>query len=214
MFFRRLFFVALTAPPGAICCAFSASPLPLSFNRDVRPILSENCYHCHGPDAANRKGRRRLNTFDGATAERNGIRAIVPGNSGASEVWQRIISREDDEVMPPRDSYLALTKAQKEILRRWIDEGAGYEPHWAFVPLPEKVSVPVPTGQRSGWPRTAIDRFVLARLDSEKLEPSPEAARERWLRRVTFDLTGLPSTQTEIDAFLADASTEDRKSVV
>lgn len=207
---------ALTALPLLVVLQAAPSPVPESvdFNRDVRPILSENCYHCHGPDAANRKGKRRLDTFEGATAERNGTRAIMPGDSAASEVWHRIVSKEDDEVMPPRDSHLALTDAQKETLRRWIDGGAGYQPHWAFVPLPGEVSVPAPTGKNSDWPRTAIDRFVLARLELEKIPPSPEAPRERWLRRVTFDLTGLPPSQMELDAFLSDASSDAHARVV
>ena len=127
--------------PFRPCCIFLAlAPLasaaePPSFNRDIRPILSDNCFHCHGPDAANRKGHRRLDTFEGATAEREGIRALVPGRPDESEAWLRLTSPHDDERMPPAEAHKTVTTEQKETLRRWIAGGARYERHWAYEPL-------------------------------------------------------------------------------
>jgi len=197
---------------AALVFALSVGAAEVSFNRDVRPILAENCYHCHGFDPSHRKGKLRLDTFDGATAERDGRRAITPGAPEASEAWLRVTSPHDDEVMPPRESHKTLTAEQKEMLRRWIAGGAGYEPHWAFAPLPDRVATPVV--KDASWPSRELDRFVLARLETEALRPSPEASRERWLRRVTFDLSGLPPTPAEMDAFLADPSPSAHAAVV
>ncbi|MGH7959612.1 MAG: c-type cytochrome domain-containing protein, partial [Opitutaceae bacterium] len=175
----------LLASPAAIGFAATGdAPRSLSFNRDIRPILSENCYQCHGPDAANRKGKRRIDTSEGATAARNDVRAIVPGDPDESELWHRINSKDEDEVMPPPDTHKTLTSAQKETLHRWIAGGAAYEPHWAFVPPP--ATVPAPPVKNTSWARGDLDRFVLEHLEAEHLAPSPEASRERWLRRATF----------------------------
>jgi hypothetical protein len=175
----------------------------LSFNREVRPILSDKCFACHGFDPKTRKADRRLDTFEGATAEIDGVRAIVPGDVQASEAWLRIVSDDADEVMPPPKSHKKLTATEKATLRRWIEQGAKYEPHWAFVKI---APVPAPEVKRADWPRSALDRFILARLEAEGLAPSAEAERETLIRRVTLDLTGLPPTIAEVDAFLADAS--------
>ena len=188
-----------------VLLALTASTVPaqermLSFNRDIRPILSENCYFCHGFDPAHREADLRLDTFEGAIAEK----AIVPGSPEQSEVIKRIYSTDPDEIMPVPESHRTLTVAQKDTLKTWIAQGAQYEPHWAFIPPPAKV--PVPAVQDQAWPRSPLDRFVLARLGQEGLKPAPEASRERWLRRVTLDLTGLPPTQPELDGFLADPS--------
>ena len=172
----------------------------LSFNRDIRPILSENCYFCHGFDPSHREADLRLDTFEGAIAEK----AIVPGKPEESEVIKRIYSTDPDEIMPVPKSHRTLTTAQKETLKTWIAQGAKYEPHWAFIPPPDKV--PVPAVKDAAWPRSDLDRFVLARMEQENLTPAPEASRGRWLRRVTLDLTGLPPNQPELDAFLADLS--------
>jgi mono/diheme cytochrome c family protein len=179
----------------------AAAPTKVDFNRDIRPILSDNCFACHGSDAAHRKGKRRLDTPEGAYAERNDIRAIVPGKPGDSDAWLRIVSTNADEQMPPTDSHKPLlTDTQRELIKRWIEEGAVYQKHWAF----ELIGRPaVPTL----FPAEAnpIDAFVRARLAAAKLAPSPEAARGPLLRRVTLDLTGLPPTLAELDEFLADA---------
>jgi len=185
------FFVSLLAN-----CVWSAS---LDYNRDVRPILADNCYHCHGQDPGTREGKLRLDTRDGQRKE--GV--IVAGRPDASELILRILSPHDDERMPPLESHRTLTDAQKETLRQWITEGAPFAEHWAFT---APVRPALPEVKNQAWPRHAIDRFVLARLEAEGLAPAPEADRERWLRRVTFDLTGLPPQPAELDAFLADRS--------
>src|SRR5262249_41098170 len=154
--------------------------------------LSENCYQCHGQDAEARKGKLRLDTREGQRKE--GI--IVPGKPDESELVFRIFSPHDDERMPPPESHRTLNETQKQTLRRWIEEGANFKEHWAFVP-PKSPSFPAI--EQKDWPRNAIDRFVLARIEGEKLSPSPEADREHLLRRVTFDLTGLPPTIAELD---------------
>jgi hypothetical protein len=175
----------------------------VSFNRDVRPILSDNCFYCHGTDAKERKAGLRLDTFEGATVETDGVRAIVPGDPANSAAWERILSDDPDEVMPPPKSHKKLSAAQKEILKRWIASGATYEPHWSLVPIR---SFPVPAVKQPAWPRGDLDRFVLARVEAEGLAPAPEASKEVLIRRVTLDLTGLPPTPAEVEAFLRDTS--------
>jgi hypothetical protein len=175
----------------------------VSFNKEVRPILSDICFSCHGADPGSRKAGLRLDTFEGATAESEGIRVIVPGDLARSALWARITSDDEDEIMPPPESHKTLTPAQKEILKRWIEAGAVYEPHWSFVP---PLEVPLPEVKRAVWPINGIDRFVLAPLEAASLEPSPEATRAALLRRVTLDLTGLPPTPDEAKAFLEDES--------
>ncbi len=174
----------------------------VDFNRDVRPILSENCFLCHGPDAGTREAGLRLDSFAGATADLDGYSAVVPGDLDDSELWFRISNDDVSDRMPPRKSGKTLSPEQIRTLRRWIEQGAGYAAHWSFV-APEKAALPVV--HESGWPRNPIDHFLLERLEREDMLPAPEADAERWLRRVTFDLTGLPPTLAEIDEFLADS---------
>jgi hypothetical protein len=177
----------------------SASAAGPDFNREILPILSNNCYSCHGPDAAHRKGHRRLDTPEGAYAGRHDFRAIVPGNVEESEVWHRIISTDEEEMMPPKNSNKPpLTPAQQELIKRWIEAGAVYEKHWAFEPV-----------ARPNIPDTAIhpvDAFVRTHLAAERLAPAPEASRATLIRRVSLDLTGLPPTPAEVAAFEADAA--------
>ncbi len=178
----------------------------LQYNRDIRPILSDRCFKCHGPDKNSRKAGLRLDLPEAAYAERKktGTFAIVPGKPQQSLVVQKIFARDPEDLMPPKDSNLALTPAEKEKLRRWIAEGAAYQPHWAFIPPPDTVAVP--TVKNKQWPRNEIDRFILARLEKERIKPSPEADKIRWLRRVSYDLTGLPPAPSEVDEFVADKS--------
>lgn len=184
----------------------------IEFARDIRPILSNNCFKCHGFDEKERQADLRLDTSEGATLELpSGSRAIVPGKSGESALVARITSQDPDEQMPPPDTNKKLTAEQIELLKRWIDEGAEYRAHWSFVaPKP----VEPPAVQHEAQVRNPIDRFVLARLEAEKLEPSPPAERITLLRRVTLDLTGLPPTLAEIDAFIADADANAYEKVV
>jgi hypothetical protein len=174
----------------------------IDFSRQIRPILSENCFRCHGPDEKERKAKLRLDLKEGAFGTlRGGGHAIVAGKSAESALIERITAADPSDRMPPAKSNKHLTSAQIELLRRWIDQGARWSEHWAFVP-PRRPVLPAVKG--SAWPQGAIDHFILARLERAGLRPSPEADRVRLLRRVTLDLTGLPPTPAEVDAFLAD----------
>ena len=170
----------------------------IEFNRDIRPILSENCFYCHGQDENKRQADLRLDVRHVALE----AGAIVPNDTTSSTLLQRINSDDPDLLMPPPDSNRQLSAEQKQRLRQWIAEGAAYESHWAYVAPQRAVPPPVAHPQ---WGRNAIDRFVLARLEAEGLEPSPEADRATLIRRLSIDLTGLPPTPEEVDAFLADA---------
>jgi hypothetical protein len=177
--------------------AASAVPAKIEFNRDVRPILSNQCFKCHGFDKKERKADRRLDTAEGAYAEIDKVRAIVPGNPDASDTWHRIMSRDPDEQMPPPKSGKHLTDRDKEVLKRWIEQGAKYEPHWAYI-VPKKP--PVPAGEN------AIDTLVGRRLKEVGLTPAAEADRVTLLRRLYFDLIGLPPSREEADVFLQDTA--------
>ncbi|MGJ8698333.1 MAG: DUF1549 domain-containing protein, partial [Verrucomicrobiaceae bacterium] len=178
----------------------------VTYNTDVRPILSDKCFLCHGPDKKNNKADLRLDTPEGAFAalgKSGNKHAIVPGSLEKSEAWRRIISSDPDEVMPtPKSKLPTLTDDEKRIVARWIEQGAEYQPHWSFVPLPDQI--PVPSVEDTAWPQNAIDHFVAAKLETESLDPSPEADPIRLLRRVTLDLTGLPPTLAQIDSFKKD----------
>ncbi len=192
----------------------------VSFNRDVLPILSDNCFACHGPDAKQAKGGLRLDLRESAIKPaKSGEIAIVPGKPSASALVKRIETKVAEELMPPADSHKKLSPAQKDVLKRWVEAGAKYEAHWAFVPptrregdtlVPHKSAL---KGDKS-VPFTPIDRFVLARLAKEKLKPSPEAAKHTLIRRASYDLTGLPPTPEEVGAFLADRSPDAFEKVV
>jgi hypothetical protein len=176
-----------------------AGKLPdrVDFNLHVKPILSDRCFACHGPDEKARKAKLRLDTPEGARA------VIRAGSLRRSELYHRIASKDSSQMMPPRESGLALSAYEKAILARWIEQGGEYKPHWAFI-VPTKPELPVVND--SGWAKGPIDRFVLARLELEGLKPSPEADRERLIHRVTYDITGLPPTLDEIDRFVKDRS--------
>jgi hypothetical protein len=183
----------------------------IKYNRDIQPILSENCFSCHGTDSAARKAGLRLDRFDTATdALDDGAIAIVPGQPGKSELIRRINVTDDDQ-MPPAKVNKILLPSQKELLKRWIAAGAVYEPHWSFVP-PQKA--PLPKVKQARWVRNPIDDFILARLEQEKLKPNPEADRRTLIRRVTLDLTGLPPTPAEVTTFVGDKSTNAYEKVV
>jgi hypothetical protein len=174
------------------------------FTRDVRPILSEHCFKCHGPDDAARQANLRLDLREAALKKSDsGAIAIVPGKPEASELVRRISSHETDDMMPPPTANKPLSDAKREILRKWIAAGAPYKPHWAFVPPKQS---PPPGVRQTDWARNPIDRFVLARLESAGLKPSPEADRYTLIRRLSLDLIGLPPTIEEADAFANDRS--------
>jgi hypothetical protein len=177
----------------------------VDYAHDVLPILSAKCYHCHGPDEGAREKELRLDQKQGAFRTVEGVTPIVPGKPTESEVVRRITSSDPDEVMPPSDDIRKLTPAQIQTLTQWVEQGAKWGSHWAFV-APVKPAVPVL--KHRAWPRSALDAFVLERLLRAKLEPAPEADKATLIRRVTFDLTGLPPTPAEIEAFIADQSSD------
>ncbi len=185
--------------------AATAADGPLSFNRDIRPILSANCYQCHGPDKKHRKADLRLDVEDGVTG------AFGEPELGDNEAWQRLISTDPKHRMPPPEADITLKPEELETLKTWIVQGSKFEGHWAFI-TPTKPAVPKVKNQ--AWVKNSIDAFVLAQLEAKGLTPNDEAARERLLRRVALDLTGLPPTLEELDAFLADKSPQAYETVV
>lgn len=188
--------------------AFSA-PTAIDYNRDVRPILSAKCFACHGFDEATREGGLRLDQATsesgdcGALDDRGSGAAVVPGDPAASELWRRINSTDQGERMPPAHTHQTLDGPEKEALRRWIEQGAAYAKHWSFV-RPKKA--PLPKVAHNSWPRNEIDRFVLARIEDHDLRPSPEGDERMLVRRLYLDLTGLPPSAAEVEAFVADAA--------
>ena len=207
MRWRRLTFLA------AVCCAAAmAQTAAVEFNRDIRPILSDKCYTCHGPDESKRKSKLRLDTEAGAKSDLGGHFAIAPGNASNSELIRRVTSTDLARRMPPSYAGAArLTDREIDLLTRWVAQGAKWQKHWSFLP---PVRPALPQIRDRNWPKSAIDHFVIARLEREGLKPSPEADRRTLLRRVSFDLTGLPPTPAEVDAFLKDNSTNAYEKVV
>ncbi|MGP0067166.1 MAG: PSD1 and planctomycete cytochrome C domain-containing protein [Isosphaeraceae bacterium] len=189
--------------------ARGAAPEPaaeneVGFNRDVRPILARHCFKCHGPDDRARKAKLRLDQpEDALKAAESGLHAIVPGRPDESELVSRILAEDDSERMPPPEAKLPLTKPDKEILRRWVSQGAKYESHWAFQ-RPTRPALP--TVKDREWLRNPIDAYILSRLEREGLRPAPEADRTAMIRRVSLDLIGLPPTAEEVEAFVLDRS--------
>ena len=181
----------------------AVEPGKVDFLREVRPILANHCFKCHGQDEAARKANLRLDIRDVAVRPaKSGELPIVPGKPDKSELVRRIFA-EDDDQMPPSAAKRPLTQEQREILKRWIAEGAEYKPHWAFI---KPVQQPLPKVRDKAWPRNAIDSFVLARLEKEGLKPSPRADKYTLARRLYFDLIGLPPTPEQADAFVNDAA--------
>jgi cytochrome c553 len=176
---------------------------PLRFNRDIRPILSDNCFYCHGSDAEHRKAKLRLDTLEGLLEKRDDGPPVVPGRPEASQLYARLVTDDADELMPPPSSHKKLTPQQKQIVRQWIEQGAQWEPHWSFAPVRRPN---LPTVKNAGWVRNPIDAFVLAELEAKGLQPAPEADRRTLARRAAFDLTGLPPTPEDLAAFLNDTA--------
>jgi hypothetical protein len=200
---------ASISPPRALGKEEIKTPLirvsdSVDYNRDVLPILSSKCFTCHGPDTSTRKGGLRLDLREVATKPtKSGDTPIVPGKSAQSEVMRRILMDGDDERMPPRKGGKLLTASEKNLIKRWIDQGAEYKQHWAFAKIERPT---VPSVNDKAWGKNAIDAFILRRLEDEGLKPSPPADRVTLIRRLSFDLRGLPPSLAEVDAFLADKS--------
>ncbi len=180
----------------------TAPAAPVSFNRDIRPLMSNTCFHCHGPDASHRKAKLRLDVREEALKPgKSGALPIVPGKPDESEILKRIFSTDEDELMPPPEEHKPFTPEQKETFRRWVAEGAVYEPHWAYTPL---IRPAPPAVQDAAWPKNDIDRFIRAQQEKQGLTPSAEADRTTLLRRLSLDLTGLPPAPAEVEAFVND----------
>ncbi len=186
---------------GGSLAACARAEDALRFNRDIRPILSDKCFQCHGPDAAKRQADLRLDDPKSALDHRDGKPAIIPRDAQRSRLYQRLITADPDERMPPAETGVTLTPDEVVRLKRWLDDGAEYEPHWSFTP--PAVTAPVVENAK---PASMVDAFLLARLAREKISPSPGAERTTLIRRSTFDLLGLPPTLSEIDDYLADES--------
>jgi hypothetical protein len=169
----------------------------VEFNRDIRPILRETCFRCHGPDSGSRKADLRLDKRDEAIK----AGAIVPGKLDESEMIARIVSDDPEEIMPPPASHKVLTAQQKDLLKKWVASGAEYQPHWSFLP-PKKVEPP--SVKDTKWVRNPIDQFLLAKMEEKGLKPTPEADRRTLARRLSLDLTGLPPTPADVDRFVND----------
>src|SRR5688500_4095994 len=214
----RFVFAALVFLPICLrAVAAGAGPAAgkLSYNQHIQPILAENCFACHGPDSAARKAKLRLDRAEFATARRGDgdiEPAIVPGDAKASPLVERILSTDEEERMPPLESHKHLKASEIQLLQRWVAEGAKYEEHWSLI-APVRPAVPnVPLAKR--WAKNPIDHFVAEQLAASTLKPAREEDRARLLRRVTFDLTGLPPTPAEIAGFLADRSADAYERVV
>jgi hypothetical protein len=205
-------FLAALPEVSADGAATQSGAKPVDFNRDIRPILSDKCFVCHGLDAPAKKIKLRLDSEVAATADLGGGRhAIVPGEPNKSELVKRVTHADEARRMPPADSGRALTKREVDLLTEWIRQGAKWRAHWAFVAPVRPEPPPV---KNAAWPKNAIDHFVLARLEREGLQPAPEADRARLLRRVSLDLTGLPPSTEELDDFLHDKSPNAYEKVV
>jgi hypothetical protein len=186
-------------------CAFSSArgEEALSFNRDIRPILADKCFACHGFDEKKREAGLRLDTLEGATSPRDGTQAIVPGDVNASAAWQRIVSEDPDIKMPPPETHKELTPEEIRKLKLWIEQGAAYQKHWSFEPISTPTVPEMPNGGRN-----PIDAFLADRLRGEQLQLAPEADKSVLIRRVAFALTGLPPTLQELDMYLSDESAD------
>jgi hypothetical protein len=187
----------LVVAAGLVAVSLPLAAGEIAFNRDIRPILVEHCFSCHGADSASRQADLRLDRRDDAVE----YGAIVPGDPDSSPLLDRVFSDDPDEVMPPPTTKKVLSADQKDLLTRWIAAGAEYEPHWSFIP---PVKPPLPAVAHEAWPRNEIDRFILAGLEAANLEPAAEADRRTLARRVALDLTGLPPEPAALEAFVAD----------
>jgi hypothetical protein len=198
---RAIWTVSLVYLAGAARAADGPVPERIEFNRDVRPILSDNCFRCHGPDKNHREADLRLDLAEGYTGTADHPGVIEPREPAKSKLFARITSTDPDELMPPRDSGKSLTARDIAILKKWIEQGASYQGHWAFIP-PQRPDLP--TVKNAAVAPTAIDRFIVARLEAAGLTPNGEADRVTLCRRLYFDLTGLPPNPEEVDAFVND----------
>ena len=219
----RIYLISLLAAVGVMSSCSSSLPvdeavlaqLPevIDYNYHIKPILSDRCYHCHGPDANTREADLRLDTEEGAfqALTESGKKAIAKGSLRKSEMWHRITHEDPSELMPPPESNLSLDTMEIALIGKWIQQGAEWKKHWAFIPPQEETP---PTPQNSSWSQNPIDAYILKRLEREGLTPNEEASKERLIRRLSFDLRGIPPSLEEIDAFLQDKGPEAYESLV
>ena len=200
--FLRLFAATSALTALGPCALAAAGTAEISFNRDIRPILAENCFSCHGPDSSGRKAGLRLDTEAGLFEKRKDDPApVLRGKSAESELYKRLLSTDKDEVMPPPESHKELKPAEVALLKRWIDAGAPWQGHWSFI-APQKA--PLPAVKNEGWPKNPLDRLILSKLESRGLTPAPEAEPRVLFRRLHLDITGLPPKPADVEAFLVD----------
>src|SRR5207244_1501793 len=192
---RRILPVACTL--SFVLCPSAVRAAGPEYNRDVRPILADNCFPCHGPDSAAAKAKLRLDVRDEAVK----LGAIVPGKPDDSEALRRVLSDDPQELMPPLKTKKTLTQGQKDLLKQWIAAGAEYQKHWSLL---APTRPPVPTVKDQGWVRNPIDSFILAKLEAAGLKPASEADRRTLARRLSLDLTGLPPAPADVEAFVND----------
>ncbi len=210
--FAAIRFTATALALSVLAIQLSAAGAQVEFNRDIRPILSDRCYTCHGPDASNRKTPLRFDTEQGATQDLGGRVAIAAGDPEKSTIIERITSDDPIRRMPPSyEGHSRLSEREIGLIRRWVEQGAEWQSHWSFV---TPTRPPLPDVKDQAWPVNGIDHFVLARLERDGLAPAPEAARATLIRRASLDLTGLPPTVDEIDSFLSDSSPNAYEKVV
>ncbi len=204
-----IIFIALIVANGALVCQADEK---ISFTHQIRPILSNSCFACHGPDQAHRESGLALHREESARlGGESGNRGIVSGRPDESELFRRILSTDDDERMPPADHAPSLKPNEIELIRRWIEQGGQYDVHWSYRPI---VRPELPTVRRQNWPKTGIDYFLLQRLEAAELEPAPEASPERLVRRLYLDLIGLPPTPQQVGEFAANPSDENYERMV
>ena len=212
---RRSSIFFLAAIAGFLAAPSAQTEESVDFSREVRPLLSDRCFHCHGPDQKKRKSGLRLDTREGAMApldEEGKFFTLTPGKPDKSELFYRVTTTDEEDMMPPPDSKLPRFSAQEiDLLKRWIEQGANYSDLWTFVRAERP---PLPEVKQSQWPKNEIDRFILSKLEKEGLAPSPEAHRTTLIRRLSFDLTGLPPSVAEVDAFLSGTSPNAYEKVV
>jgi hypothetical protein len=198
--------VFLLGSAGEFSAGAAAAEGEVRFNRDIRPIMSDTCFLCHGPDAKARKANLRLDLREETLKPaKSGAVPIIPGKPEESEVYKRLVTADTDDLMPPPESHKVLSPGQRELFRRWIAQGAAYEAHWAYTPVQRPM---VPSVRATGWVQTPVDAFVLAALEAGGVQPAPAADRRRWLRRLSLDLIGLPPTPGEVRAFAEDTRPE------
>jgi hypothetical protein len=186
---------------------FGASTSPVGFNQDIRPLLADACFHCHGPDPGTRKAGLRLDTEAGFFTAKEGEQpTVIKGQPEKSSLYQRLLSTDEDEIMPPPESHKTLKPAQISMIKTWIEQGAPWQPHWSLIPAQKPA---VPMVKDKAWSKTPLDSFVLSKLEAAGLKPAPEAEAHALVRRISLDLTGLPPSPKLVKCYATDTKLTD-----